>query len=125
MPSFKADYIQLTEGFSSGEESKCLHDYQLMQVTEIGSKNTGLTSLATLFALLGQAGKKITLKIHKKSTFQLKKEIFAESCSVRCKHLFPTKKTLGVIGTLKLQETLLSNKSESERCRKGDVKDEQ
>ena len=27
--------------------------------------------------------KRITLKIHKKSSFQPKKEIFAESCSVR------------------------------------------
>ena len=37
--------------------------------------------------LLGQA-RNITLKIHKKSSFQQKKEIFAKSCSVRYKDSF-------------------------------------
>ena len=45
-------------------------------------------------------GKKITLKIHKKSRFQPNEKKFAESCSVRYKHLLRAKKILGVIGTL-------------------------
>ena len=44
-------------------------------------------------------GKKITLKIHKKSRFQPNEKIFAESCSVRYKDLLRAKKLLGVIGT--------------------------
>ena len=40
--------------------------------------------------------KKSTLEIHKKSSFQPKKEIFAESCSVRYKDLFQAKNILGL-----------------------------
>ena len=45
--------------------------------------------------------KKITLKIHKKSRFQPNEKMFAESCSVRYKHLLRAKKIFGVIGTLR------------------------
>ena len=47
-------------------------------------------------------GKKITLKIHKKSRFQPNEKIFAESCSVRYKDLLWAKTFFGVIGTLNL-----------------------
>ena len=49
-------------------------------------------SLAPVFASLGRAGKKKTLKIHKKSRFQPNEKIFAESCSVRYKDLFADQK---------------------------------
>ena len=71
-----------------------------MQVTEIGSESPGMMSLAPAFASLGRAGKKITLKIHKKSRFQPNEIIFAESCSVLYRDLLRAKKILGVIGTL-------------------------
>ena len=42
-----------------------------------------MMSLAPVFASLGRAGKKKTLKIHKKSRFQPNEKNFAKSCSVR------------------------------------------
>ena len=71
-----------------------------MQMTEIGSENPGMMSLAPVFPSLGRAGKKITLKIHKKSRFQPNEKNFAESCSVWYKDLLRAKKIFGVIGTL-------------------------
>ena len=61
------------------------------------SENPGMMSLAPVFAPLGRAGKKITLKIHKKS------------CSVRYKDLFRAKNTFGVIGTLNGTHARLSS----------------
>ena len=55
-----------------------------------------MMSLAPVFASLGRAGKKITLKIHKKSGFQPNEKIFAESCSVRYKNLLRAKNFLGL-----------------------------
>ena len=51
-----------------------------MQVTEIGSENPGMTSLAPIFALLDYAG-----KIHKKIEFQPNEEIFANlaQCDIK------------------------------------------
>ena len=59
-----------------------------------------MMSLFPVFASLGRAGKKIPLKIHKKSRFQPNEKMFAESCSVRYKALLRAKKIFGVIGTL-------------------------
>ena len=59
-----------------------------------------MMSLFPVFASLGRAGKKKTLKIHKKSRFQPNEKMFAESCSVRYKDLLRAKNFFGVIGTL-------------------------
>ena len=67
-----------------------------------------MMSLFPVFASLGRAGKKITLKIHKKSRFQPNEKMFAESCSVRYKDLLRAKKVFGVIGTLTFKLSVIN-----------------
>ena len=57
-----------------------------------------MMTLAPVFASLGRAGKKKTLKTHKKSRFQPNEKIFAESCLVLYKDLLRAKEIFGVIG---------------------------